>query len=437
MAELDLLYDLLRDATKRVDLKGIFHVLFRGGREGLGTSEGLVLQHNPEKNTLDIKVRTHGRLRDNEDLLSDKGRVARDLVGMKGFLQRSDPKCFFFRSTQAQVAIRIPVDAREEGVLVLESPKEGPFSSEQLTFLGNLVEQTGTIIRNRSTMETSRREAAAWWDVSRRIVSPSEMDISEMNTLLGKVLQLALARTGTSNGIILLADEKTGELITHTQAIMGDLISEIPDKVIKRQRGRASGIVFQVLDANKPYLSNNIEKDPNYFPLFKGIRSHLSVPISFQNRCIGVIVVESPDSNAFTLEDQQVLEELSKNVVTLVRRAQLYEATRDTSGNRGILIRGLSAEWIEVERRVEKAAATNATVILRGESGTGKELVAHAIHFNSRRRHKKFVVVNSAAIPDQLLESTLFGHVKGAFTGASYERVGEFEKADGGHVVPG
>jgi two-component system NtrC family response regulator len=192
--------------------------------------------------------------------------------------------------------------------------------------------------------------------------------------------------------------------------------------------------VFAVLDTNQPYRSADIRNEPDYLPLFRGIVSHLSVPISFQDRCIGVIAVESPEPNAFTDDDQRVLEDLSRSIVILVRRAQLYEATRDKRGRHGILIRGLSPEWEEVERRVERAAATNATVILRGESGTGKELVANAVHFNSKRCRRPLVTVNSAAIPEALLESTLFGHVKGAFTGASYDRVGAFEQANGGTI---
>jgi len=434
-SDVRLLYELLRDATRRADLKGVLHVLFRGGREGLGAREGLIARHNPVTNSLEITVKTQGRLKEREDLLSDDRPAVGALLALGEPAVRSAPDDLFFTGVRAQVAAPIPVDAGASGLLVLEAEDPEAFRPERLAFLRALIEQTGSVIRARSSVESSRREAAAWWEVGRRMVSPAELDVSELSTLLGQVLQLAMARTKTTNGIILMADEKAGELVTYTQAVMGDLMYEVPDKIRRRQRGRASGIVFQVLDTNKPYLSNAIETDRNYIPLFKGIKSHLSVPISFQDRCIGVIVVESPDPNAFTLEDQKVLEELSKNIVTLVRRAQLYEATRgDSLGGRGILIRGLSPEWKEVERRVERAASTNATVILRGESGTGKELVAHAIHFNSKRRDRKLVVVNSAAIPDQLLESSLFGHVRGAFTGASYDRVGEFEKADGGTI---
>jgi two-component system, NtrC family, response regulator AtoC len=81
---------------------------------------------------------------------------------------------------------------------------------------------------------------------------------------------------------------------------------------------------------------------------------------------------------------------------------------------------------------IEKALETNISVIISGETGTGKELVAKAIHYNSRRKDKSFVAVNVPAIPSELIESELFGHEKGAFTGASFRRIGRFEEADGG-----
>ena len=85
-----------------------------------------------------------------------------------------------------------------------------------------------------------------------------------------------------------------------------------------------------------------------------------------------------------------------------------------------------------VYERIEKALGTNITVIISGETGTGKELVAKAIHYNSSRKDKSFVAVNVAAIPSELIESELFGHEKGSFTGASIRRIGKFEEADGG-----
>ena len=92
---------------------------------------------------------------------------------------------------------------------------------------------------------------------------------------------------------------------------------------------------------------------------------------------------------------------------------------------------GESPRILEVFKVIEKVADTDSTVLIQGESGTGKELVARALHQNSSRREKEMVVVNCAAIPDHLLESELFGHERGAFTGATYQKIGKFERGHG------
>ncbi len=93
---------------------------------------------------------------------------------------------------------------------------------------------------------------------------------------------------------------------------------------------------------------------------------------------------------------------------------------------------GASKSMVEVYKSVQRVAATRTTVIIRGESGTGKELIARAVHYNSPRAEKPFVKVSCAALPETLLESELFGHEKGSYTGASEMVKGRFELADGG-----
>ena len=93
---------------------------------------------------------------------------------------------------------------------------------------------------------------------------------------------------------------------------------------------------------------------------------------------------------------------------------------------------GTSGPMRQVYEQIAQVAGTNTTVLVRGESGTGKELIAHAIHYNSPRAKKPFIKVSCAALPDSLIEAELFGHEKGAFTGAAARKKGRFELADGG-----
>jgi transcriptional regulator with GAF, ATPase, and Fis domain len=123
------------------------------------------------------------------------------------------------------------------------------------------------------------------------------------------------------------------------------------------------------------------------------------------------------------MENIALRERLSNENITL--RKTLLE---------GYKIVGKSAKMERLLELVDKSASSDATVILTGETGTGKELLARAIHYKSRRGGKPFVVINCGAIPEGLLESELFGHEKGAFTGALSQRIGRFEEADGGTI---
>jgi len=116
---------------------------------------------------------------------------------------------------------------------------------------------------------------------------------------------------------------------------------------------------------------------------------------------------------------------LKREISTLRKEIQKKYSFRQS-------ILGESPAMKNVYELIEKAVETNITVVISGETGTGKELVAKAIHYNSKRKDKPFVPVNVPAIPSELIESELFGHEKGAFTGASSRRIGRFEEADGG-----
>jgi transcriptional regulator with GAF, ATPase, and Fis domain len=335
-----------------------------------------------------------------------------------------------FAGSTRQVLLPVKSGGAIVAVAVLESRRPDAFESLDAFMLERLAEQAGSVLATRNFLERSRKEIDLLWDVGAVSDLQQELDQSELPELLAKILEIALGRCRMKNGTILLVDEETGDLIIESRSLRGDFLRRPPFR-LKRRQDRPSGIAFWVVDHNRPYVTGDIRTDPNYVPMFREVRSNVAVPIPFQDRAIGALVLESVKPDAFGAGDVRMLEDLARQAAKFVRRAQLYRKSREMD-QRGIMIRGLCPEWEEAEQILERVSNTGATVLLRGESGTGKELIANALHFNSRRAARQFVVVNCAAIPGELLESELFGHVKGAFTGAAFGKVGELEKADGG-----
>jgi transcriptional regulator with GAF, ATPase, and Fis domain len=259
-----------------------------------------------------------------------------------------------------------------------------------------------------------------------------QLHAASIETLERRIMEMACERTGARSGAIFLWDPKEKALALEFHVVDGVVVN-LPGMLVRhRKDGRPNGIALCAFDSGRPYLCPDTSTDPNYATYFLEVRSIAAVPIPYQGRAIGVLSVSAKEPGAFCAEHVQELEALAASSAKFLRRAQLARAERQDGGRRPYLVKGLSPQWLDVERRIERISATNAPVLVCGESGTGKELVAHAIHFNSARASGPFVAVNCAAIPETLLESVLFGHVRGAFTGATFTKVGEFRKAAGG-----
>ncbi|MBI5501552.1 MAG: sigma 54-interacting transcriptional regulator [Deltaproteobacteria bacterium] len=179
------------------------------------------------------------------------------------------------------------------------------------------------------------------------------------------------------------------------------------------------------------------------------ILSTMAVPLwRGEEHILGVLQVDNRASaGMFGQQDLELLIIVASQASLAIQNARLYkrldEAEKQLAKEnrylkgreerrqlRGII--GKSAPMNEVSRQIEKVVDTRVTVLIEGETGTGKELVASAVHYQSRRRDKLFVAQNCAALPENLLESELFGHKRGAFTGADHDKKGLFEIADGG-----
>jgi transcriptional regulator with GAF, ATPase, and Fis domain len=426
----ETLYRALRRLIEPSTLESLYSELLDVGAELSGADLGFAAAVDRERDILEPVARLGAT--DPGPFPLDRPPAARAVESQAVRVEAAGPGSLL-PGAGTLLLVPIPGASGAQGLLCLGRESGRDFADVDLRLFQELAEATSHLLGRRVLQADRDEELSLLWDVKRGMADPDlDLDEGNLSALLEKILKIALRRTRTKNGGIFLVDEETGDLIVEQQAVRGDLLGRLPDRLVRRQ-DRGSGIIFRAIEQNRPTVSGDATSDPDYLPFFRSIRSNLTVPLSFQERAIGAIAVESVEPHFFTEGDVQALTDLARSAVMFIRRAQLYRQTR-REGRSGIMIRGSSPEWVEVERRVERAAATDATVLIRGESGTGKELMAHSIHFNSQRAKKPFVVVNAGAIPDTLLESELFGHVKGAFTGAIRDKAGQFELADGGTI---
>jgi len=216
---------------------------------------------------------------------------------------------------------------------------------------------------------------------------------------------------------------------------------------------------WKVITEGKPRYSADVERDTFIEPEAKemGVNSYLCMPIRREGKALGTITILSFQRNAFDEEELKLMEIVAGQIETAIYNAQQAEALQLALREVERLKNQLLAENVylqeeikaeydfeeivgrsellnKVLRKVEQVARTDAIVLIQGETGTGKELLARAIHSLSDRRDRPLVKVNCGAISAGLVESELFGHEKGAFTGAIQRRIGRFELADGGTI---
>lgn len=215
------------------------------------------------------------------------------------------------------------------------------------------------------------------------------------------------------------------------------------------------GITGTVVKSGKELVVKDISKDPRFVHKTKTRQptngkpiAFFCVPIKLEGETVGALSVDrqTDESNNFS-EHLRILNILATMIAQAVKLNRLVISEQKQLRDENILLRqelkkrfninnmvGQSNGMQQVYQLIEQVADSNATVLIRGESGTGKDLVAHAVHYISARANNPFIKVNCTALPDTLLESELFGHERGAFTGAIERKIGRFELADGGTI---
>jgi Nif-specific regulatory protein len=267
-------------------------------------------------------------------------------------------------------------------------------------------------------------------------------------TLQG-ILRLLDTHLKLQRGTITLLDPRTETI--NVEVAHG--LSESSKKLGSYKIGE--GVTGMVVQSGKEIVVPDISKDPRFLHRTgerkpgKGKRiTFFCVPIKLEGKTIGALSVDREAETANDFEDSvRLLKIISTMVAQAVKLNKLVESEQKQLRDENVRLRqelktrfnihnmvGSSNAMQQVYRLIEQVADSNATVLIRGESGTGKDLVAHAIHYSSPRTNKPFVKVNCTALPETLLESELFGHEKGAFTGATERKPGRFERAHGGTI---
>ena len=270
-----------------------------------------------------------------------------------------------------------------------------------------------------------------------------------LSDCLEKAMALLSEHKNMENGTVTIVNPLTGKLeieVAHGLTAEG------------RRRGKykiGEGITGRVVASGEPIIVPHISEEPLFLNRTRSRgdisdrdRSFLCVPIKDGKQIIGALSVDRMYADGFgrqANDDLQFLTVLSSIVAQTVRRVQIVNREKENLRTENLKLKrelseknrindiiGNSSRMQDVFEMVHRVVDSNATVLLRGESGTGKTLVARALHYNGKRRDKPFVVVNCSALPETLLESELFGHEKGAFTGANERQIGRFEHAEGG-----
>jgi transcriptional regulator with GAF, ATPase, and Fis domain len=298
------------------------------------------------------------------------------------------------------------------------------------------------------------------WDAERR----RRERLGQLETLLGTLVAEALdvrevferisqaVQPVLPHHVLALTELDDAGLSFHMVAIAGATDVPSPDGPVflSRQEVESRALEFELV-ADVQELG--LESDRNRLIAASGMRSWLRVPVRLWGEIRGSLVFFHREAGRFSEDDVEVAARLSDRIALGLchqrladearhaaearERAERLEATVETltrelqARGRGPVV-GTSASWREVLLQTGRVASSETTVLITGESGTGKEVVAHLLHQGSPRARKPLVAINCAALPEQLLESELFGHEKGAFTGAITTKIGRLEQAAGG-----
>jgi formate hydrogenlyase transcriptional activator len=342
------------------------------------------------------------------------------------------------------------------GALGFGSLERRTYEVSEIEFMHQIAKQVAIAVENalnyeraqstQSQLTHERDHQRLLLEVNNAVIT--HLDLNDLFTAVSECLRKVIQHDGSS---LLLCDEQTGEWRIHVldfqkneSFVEEGTMEESTESPSCLAINTGKAALFREQDLKEMAHSSPCAQDL----LDRGVKSFCSLPLLAHKRTLGALNVGRRRDDGFTSEDVELLSQVAQQVAIAVENALAYkqiaqlkdklteeklylEEEIQTNYNFEEIV-GESRALKQVLKQIETVAPTDSTVLILGETGSGKELVARALHNLSNRRERTFVKLNCAAIPTGLLESELFGHEKGAFTGAIATKVGRFELADRG-----
>ncbi len=460
------LVDLAGVLASHVELKDLLHSL-RGLIEPLIRFEFLaVYLRDPNGDTISLRLKeTRNPVTtppgSSSYALADSYPGMASTTGRSVYVPRVQPggpqptEKLLFHGMVSFCAVPLTTPRQPLGALAFASHDGDAYSPGDIDFMERVARLVAVAVENALSLETIRQQQAALaterdhlsllLDVTNAVVT--ELDPRALFRAVAPALKRCCAADAAS---LTLWDPEAKVLRKHACDLPGQVAHLAETPVELTLEGSPSGWVFQHGEAR----IFNIEAlatfpDAGRF-IVKGIRSYCSVPLVTAQGSLGTLNLGAFDPDAFSPAQFPLLKQIAGQIAIAVSNAMSYKRIEELNAQLAqekIYLQdeirteqlfeeivGRSAALRRVLRELETVAPTDSTVLILGETGSGKELFARAIHQLSARRDNAFVKLNCAAIPTGLLESELFGHEKGAFTGAINQRIGRFELAHRGTV---
>jgi len=337
---------------------------------------------------------------------------------------------------------------RRIGSIFLASERPDAYSEDEVRFLGLVADQMALAIDDALNFEASRtaqEQLKLLLDLTNSVVSTLDLRelLRNMSGNLRRVMRCDFVGVG-------LQDAESSRHLRLYALDFPDSRGFMREEILIPIEGTPPGMAFKTGEPFVGMIRDICHMFPDAPPLAEGLTTGGVLPLASRGRVHGVLLLGRRDENEFSRDDVKFLMQVASQVAIAVENAlafsKIAELKEKLTQEKLYLedeirtelnfeeIVGKSAVLRRVLKQVATVAPTDSTVLIYGETGTGKELVARAIHNLSSRLSNSFVKLNCAAIPTGLLESELFGHEKGAFTGAIAQRIGRFELANRGTV---